>query len=145
MWEEKWGQSLCKHTQRNKQTHFMMLQSQKTNVYCSFCCSFKEKTQTCWNLRRPNLNLPPILFNRNTHPRSQTHTHTQCTAVLYFLWKQVATSKRELWVWMCAHLCRYSPQPRAHTLVSAYYSPASHLIRSTAGLRLCHIYIQMEI
>lgn len=55
----------------------------------------QRETQTCWNLWRPNLNLPRILFNTNNPP-----IHTYTTAVLYFLWKQVAVREQE-----CLNVC----------------------------------------
>lgn len=91
---------------------------------------------------------PHTCARKHKHARTYTHTHTNHCSVL-FLWKQVAVREKRVCVFECVFLyqriCSYSIYPHTLMLLSVCYSPASNLIRSTAGLWLCHIYIQMEI
>lgn len=51
----------------------------KLKAQCLLQPSFQfvsRETQTCWNLWRPNLNLPQILFSANIYSHVYTHTHT---------------------------------------------------------------------
>lgn len=46
---------------------------------------------------------------------------------------------------MCSYSIYIYIYIHTHMFVTVCYSPTSNLIRSTAGLWLCHIYIQIEI
>lgn len=85
----------CINTQTNKYT--LWCYKVKRPVFIAASVSpLQRATQTRRNLWRPNLNLPRILFTQTTlHPPHPPCTHTHSTAVLYFLWKQVAV--RQTW------------------------------------------------
>lgn len=90
-----------------------MLQSRKTSVYCSFRFT---ATKSNTNMLEPQETKPESASNPLQHKQPPQYIHTVTTAVLYFLWKQVAAREHEWCVWMCVCLyqCRYSRYPDAH-------------------------------
>lgn len=82
-----------------------------------------------------------------THKHMLTRKYTYHCSALFSL----KTSSFERTGVVCFNVCVFvsasvgTVYVHTHMLLSVHFSPASNLIRSTAGLWLCHIYIQMEI
>ena len=131
---------MYKHT--NKQTRLMMLQSRKTTVYCSFRFAATKRNT---NMLEPLETKPESASNPLQH-KQPPDTHIYHCSALFSL-KTGSCERTGLFVCVCFYqcMCRYSIYPHSHACKCMLVRSAGNLIRSTAGLWFCHIYIQMEI
>lgn len=134
----------------------MMLQSRKTSVYCSFrFTATKGNTNKLEPLETKPESASNPLQHKQPPPHTYAHRHKDtltrthgyhCSALF-----SLKTGSCERAGVVCLNVCVFisscvgTVYIHMHMLVSVCNSPASNLIRSTVGLWLCHIYIQMEI
>lgn len=146
----KWGQWFYKHTNK----HTLWYQSKDQCLLRLLLHSYKEKRKHAgtsgdqtWICLESSLTQtsPHTYTHRHKHMLTLTYTY-HCSALF-----SLKTGSFERAGVVFFNVCVFisasvgTVYSHTHMLVRVHYSPASNLIRSTAGLWLCHIYIQMEI